>query len=418
MIRAVLSVSIACACASFANAALAQTAPAEKPRAEGFAEMFSRGTIGFDVRARYENVEEALLPEEAQAFTLRTRIGFTSAELGGFSFAVEGADVREINDDFNSTANGKTRYPVVLDPEGSEFNQAWLRYSPDKRFSTTIGRQRIQFDNQRFFGSASFRQHEQTFDAAQIAINPNDAWSIRYAYLDQVNRVPGNGHPVRTARQQKLDGHVLNSSWKSTAGTLVGYGYFVENEDFPLQSTKTIGLRFVGSRPLADRQRLEYVVEWASQNPYADGARTLDNDYRSLEAAYIAPKFSVRLGHETLGGNGRAGFQTPFSTLFAFNGWADRFLVTPANGLRDTSLAVTAKLGGGDLMARYHDFRSDRAGFRYGDEINLRYSYSFAKQFTAIVQYANFKSDTTTIRDSEKIWLTLEWKYQKPLGGK
>jgi hypothetical protein len=400
------------------GAAAAQTAPATaaKPKADNFAEMFSRGTVGFDVRARYENVDEERLPEDAQAVTLRTRIGFTSAEWSGFSFMVEGADVRELNDDFNSTANGNTRYPVVLDPEGSEFNQAWLRFAPDKRFSATIGRQRIQFDNQRFFGSASFRQHEQTFDAAQIVASPHEAVTLRYAYLDKVNRVPGKGHPVRTAREQALDGHLLNASVKTSAGTLVGYGYFVENEDLPLQSTKTVGLRFNGTQKIDDASRLEYTVEWAKQNPYADGARTLDNDYALLEAAYFRPKYSVRLGHEMLGGNRRAGFQTPFATLFAFNGWADRFLSTPTDGLQDTYIAGTAKLGGGDFLIRYHDFRSDRGSTRFGDEIDLRYSRNLSPQFVGSVQYARFNSRTPRIRDADKLWLTLEWKYQYAFG--
>jgi hypothetical protein len=416
MLRAVLFLATACACGGIAGTAFAQAAPAGKREADSFGQMFGRGTIGFDVRARYENVEEARLPEEAQAFTVRTRVGFTSAEWNGLSFSVEGADVREIDDDFNSTANGKTRYPVILDPEGSEFNQAWLRYAPDKRVAATIGRQRIQFDNQRFFGSASFRQHEQTFDAAQIAVNPNDDWAVRYVYLDKVNRVPGKGHPVRTAREQELDAHLLNVAWKSSVGTLTGYGYFVDNQDLPVQSAKTLGLRFVGKHPLTDKNRFEYTAEWAGQNPYANGARALDNDYVLLEAAFVTPKYSVRLGHEMLGGNGAAGFQTPFATLFAFNGWADRFLTTPANGLRDTYLGATAKIGGGDFIVRYHDFRSDRAGISYGDEIDLRYSRNLGKQFAANVQYANFDSDTPTIRDAEKIWLTLEWKYQHVLG--
>ena len=403
---------------SAAGTAFAQTAPAPaaKQKAENFAQIFDRGTIGFDVRARYESVDEARFPEDAQAVTLRTRIGFTSAELNGFSFMVEGADVRELNDDFNSTANGNVRYPVVLDPEGSEFNQAWLRFAPDKRFSATIGRQRIQFDNQRYFGSASFRQHEQTFDAAQIVASPHEALTLRYAYLDKVNRVPGKGHPVRTSREQALDGHLFNASMKTPAGSLVGYGYFVENEDLPLQSAKTVGLRFNGVRKLDDTSRLEYTLEWAKQDPYASGADSLDNEYALLEAAFVRPAFGVRLGHELLGGNRRAGFQTPFATLFAFNGWADRFLSTPADGLQDTYVAATAKFGGGDFMARYHDFRSDRGSARYGDEIDIRYSRNLGPKFVGSVQYARFNSRNARFRDADKLWLTLEWKYQHALG--
>ncbi len=401
-------------CAGFSYAQTAP-APAVKPKADSLTQMFGRGTVGIDVRARYESVDEERVPENAHAATLRTRIGFSSAELNGFSFMVEGADVRELNDDFNSTANGNTRYPVVLDPEGSEFNQVWLRFAPNKQFSAMLGRQRIQFDNQRYFGSASFRQHEQTFDAVQIVASPHEAVTLRYAYLDKVNRVPGKGHPVRTAREQALDGHLLNASVKTVVGTLIGYGYFVENEDLPLQSAKTVGVRFNGSHKLDEPSRIEYTVEWSKQDPYANGAVASENQYVLLEAAYLRPEFGVRFGHELLGGNGRAGFQTPFSTLFAFNGWADRFLATPADGLQDTYLAATAKFGGGDFMARYHDFRSDRGSTDYGDEIDIRYTRNLSAQFVGSVQYAHFNSRNPRFRDADKLWLTLEWKYQYAL---
>ncbi len=36
-----------------------------------------------------------------------------------------------------------------------------------------------------------------------------------------------------------------------------------------------------------------------------------------------------------LEGNGAIGFATPLATLHIFNGWADLFLTTPANGLKD-----------------------------------------------------------------------------------
>jgi len=41
------------------------------------------------------------------------------------------------------------------------------------------------------------------------------------------------------------------------------------------------------------------------------------------------------VGYEVLEGNGAIGFATPLATLHAFNGWADMFLTTPANGLKD-----------------------------------------------------------------------------------
>ena len=82
-------------------------------------------------------------------------------------------------------------------------------------------------------------------------------------------------------------------------------------------------------------------------------------------------------GYEVLGadtGVALTSFQTPLATLHKFNGWADKFLVTPPNGLRDLYALVglyQARLAGFDsvgLTATYHDYDSDRLSLNYGDE--------------------------------------------------
>ena len=48
-------------------------------------------------------------------------------------------------------------------------------------------------------------------------------------------------------------------------------------------------------------------------------------------------------------GSGNRAFQTPLATKHAFQGWADQFLTTPADGIEDAYLGVTAPLLGGLL---------------------------------------------------------------------
>ena len=70
-----------------------------------------------------------------------------------------------LNDNYNDGLNGKTRYPVIADPDNTELNQLYVMYAPSAAIRLTLGRQRINYDNQRFFGASSWRQNEQTFDA-------------------------------------------------------------------------------------------------------------------------------------------------------------------------------------------------------------------------------------------------------------
>lgn len=65
---------------------------------------------------------------------------------------MEADNVSRIGDaSYNSTRNGQGNYSVVADPDGSEINQALLRY--DHQYGNAVfGRQRINLDNQRFVG--------------------------------------------------------------------------------------------------------------------------------------------------------------------------------------------------------------------------------------------------------------------------
>src|SRR3546814_3361296 len=58
-------------------------------------------------------------------------------------------------------------------------------------------------------------------------------------------------------------------------------------------------------------------------------------------------------------GNGVVAFQTPLATLHAFNGWADRFLSTPGNGLEDIYVGVGGKHGQWNWQARSEEHTSE-----------------------------------------------------------
>ena len=102
---------------------------AEEKTADDFTSMFTEGKASLNFRYRYEYVDEDNFSRNAKASTLRSRLSFASADYKGFSFLTEFDDVTAIgSDDYNSTANGNVEYPVVADPEGTEVNQAWVKY--------------------------------------------------------------------------------------------------------------------------------------------------------------------------------------------------------------------------------------------------------------------------------------------------
>ena len=108
---------------------------------------------------------------------------------------------------------------------------------------------------------------------------------------------------------------------------------------------------------------------------------------------------------------GVAAFQTPLATFHAFNGWADLFLTTPANGLRDYYAGIGKALAlpflpGLKADVTYHEFDSDFGGFAYGSEwdalLGLRLGPVGLLAKYADYDAAGFGTDT------RKVWLQAE----------
>jgi hypothetical protein len=374
------------------------------------ASFVADGTLLLDLRLRLETVDDEAFERDAEALTLRSRIGWRSGEVAGLYLLVEAEDVRALHQDYNSTANGRSQYPVVADPEDSEWNQAHIGWKSGRGTHVVAGRQRLLFDNQRFIGNVGWRQNEQTFDAVSLSQAYGERATLRYAWLDQANRIFGNNHPNPLQADHDLDAHLVNLAVKLPFGSLSGYGYLIENQDIPTASTRSTGLRLVGSRAAGERIEWLYAAELASQRGWRDAPSTGSVDYRLAEVGLRYAGHAVRIGSETLGSNGRRAFQTPLATGHAFNGWADRFLATPANGLQDSYLKFDGPLGPLRYLVAFHDFNADRGGAGYGRELDVQLSWAFAPKWNAIAKLADYRSDGFG-SDQRKGWLSVEYRY-------
>lgn len=361
--------------------AMALAQPASEP-ATGPRSLIDDGQVGLSFRYRFEHVDDDAFAEEADASTLRSRLSFQSGEYRDWSFFLEAEDVREIIvDDFDAGAGntpGRSEYPVVADPEGTEVNQAYVDYTGLADTRLRLGRQRINLDNQRFVGGVGWRQNEQTYDAFSVDWK-NDRGRVFYALVDNVNRVFGDDVPAGDHRQDPS--HLLNAAAELAGiGTLSGYYYGIDNDDAPAFSTDTYGVRLQGAAQVRGQQA-SYLAEYAHQRDAANNPVNYSADYWHLNGALAfadvgpADTLSAGLGWEVLGGDedepGEA-FRTPLATLHAFNGWADQFLTTPGAGLDDRYLKVSAQRGPWTLEARGHLFSAADGGDDYGQELDLR----------------------------------------------
>ena len=364
----------------------------------------------WNLRLRNEYVSDDAFPHRGDAATARLRAGLRFRFGEHVSALVEGEGIASANgDNYNSGANGRITYPVIADAEGAELNQAWLAWT-SKRVKATLGRQRLTFDNQRWVGNSGWRQNEQTFDAAAIDVTLHPEVTARYAWLGRVHRVNGDEARDPLARERELDSHVFNLAWKRGSGQFVGYALLHDDRDVAAASTATYGIRGVTQR-VHDGKGWALSLEWASQQDYADNPLDFSHQYWLIEPALTRHGITWRAGWEHLGGNGRHSLQTPLATLHPFNGWADKFNVTPPGGLEDRYLNAGGKFGNAklDWQLAWHDYAADGGG-SYGTEWNASLGFPVHGKVTGMVKLADYQADGFA-RDTTKFWLQLEWAH-------
>lgn len=364
-----------------------------------------------DLRYRMEWVDQEGIDKDALASTARLRLSLSVPERQGFDAGISLQANRVIGNRLYNDTTGPAHRPVVADPADTGLSQAWLRYRYQDSLEARAGRQRLIDDNARFIGNVGFRQLEQTFDALSLAWSPNARWDLDLQYLDRVHRVFGPNHPDPLMAEADLDSWVavLSRHWGDTR--LGVYAHRFEFEDRPA-SHQNLGLRLTGLLP--GTTDFSYRLEFARQSGLADQGPEADQDYWHLALARQHEGWRWFVGHERLGGDGQDSFQTPFATLHAHNGWADRFLSTPATGLRDSWLGMATAAGGWQLTARLHDFRADRGGDRFGRELNLAASRNltgpvakpWATPWMTELKLAWFDGDEG-LADVTKLWWTL-----------
>jgi hypothetical protein len=388
---------------------------AQAAAGEGLDTLVSDGKAGLDLRYRYESVEQAGTPLAAGASTLRLRLNLATGTANGFSGFAEFDHVQVIGDEhYDSTRNGLAlRYPVVADPEGTDLNQVYLQYAGPAGTTVRLGRQRIRLDNERFIGPAAWRQNEQTFDAFSLETKALPGAIATYAYIDEVRRVfgPDSGTPPATFHSGS---HILNLKLtKLPVGALTFYGYFLDFDDAPQLSADTYGARYDGSHALGQKLKFGWALEYAYQQDAGDNQASIDADYSLIELSLKGSAVGAVVGREVLSGESGSfdaatnpAFQTPLATLHKFQGWADKFLTTPAAGIEDIYAGINGSLAGFSGQAVWHDFKAEATSLDYGTEVDLSVSRKFAKRYEVLVKYADYSADGL-LTDTRKFWLQL-----------
>ncbi|MEM8936357.1 MAG: hypothetical protein AAGC77_08120 [Pseudomonadota bacterium] len=363
----------------------------------------------FNARIRYETVSQDGIALDADAVTYRLRAGFQTGSLWDTTALIEFDHIRDLEDDFNSTINGRTQFPVVADPNATELNRIQLVNKSLPDTTITLGRQRIKLDNDRFVGNVGWRQNEQTFDAVRVVNTSVDGLKLDVTYIDQVNRIFGDDSPMGRWDSESF---LINANYKlpidGVKANVTGFIYLLDFDSAPGASSQTFGVNAAAST-----SGFTLKGTYAAQSDYGAQPTDYSADYYTVEGSYANSGFVGKVGYEVLTGDGTIGFSTPLATLHAFNGWADVFLATPATGIEDLygDISYTKKsLGPLDLLkvgVVYHSYSSESTSADYGSEVGV-VGVAKMKKFTVLTKYTNYDSDGFAT-DRSKFWLQLDF---------
>ncbi len=380
-------------------------------------EAVTDGKFIANIRIRYEFVDQDGFSKDANAKTTRARLGYQTGTWYGISALAEIDGTTHLGDDeFNSKENGETSYPVVVDPDSFRLNRANLKYTGVPDTVIKGGRQRIILDDARFVGNVGWRQNEQTFDAVRITNKSIDGLAVNYAYVWQVNSILGS--------ETALGDYASNSHFLDvTVSSLdfldvTAFGHWLDFEDAKeASSLATYGLRAGGKTMVSEDTSVLYAATFAHQEDHGDNSSDISENYYSAMGGVGWNGFTAKVGYDVFEGNGTVAFQTPLATGHKFQGFADVFLTTPADGLENFHISVNYKSKpfaflskGVSVTAAWHDFEAENSSTDMGSEFDAVVAVPLYDNFKIVTKYANYDGDGFAA-DRQKFMFGINFNY-------
>ncbi|HNU51498.1 MAG TPA: alginate export family protein [Verrucomicrobiota bacterium] len=345
-----------------------------------------KGTLSASARYRFEvfDRDEPAFPDTAEASTFRLAVGYETPPVLGISGFAEYEGVFALGSaSYNVPGvpeQTKPGYPSILDPEGHELNQAWLRWrhkGTNLHASLTVGRQEFMLNDGRFVSLAPWRQNHQTFDAVRADLGLPHGFSLTYLFADRARRVVGEDAADGTP---PMDSHWFDAHWRLKNRVDVGvYGVMLDYESPPQYglSTKTFGVRCTGPWRIDANWDIHYVTEFAQQQDFGQNPDRINANYWLGELGVVYRGHRLNGGIAWLGGRSATDkLSTPLA--HPFNGWTELFASNPSSGtshgLQATYVSATGTAWSKAPLiysATFYDYRSVSDHRHYGNEVDL-----------------------------------------------
>lgn len=372
--------------------------------------------MSLNLRPRYNQIDESDKAERTQGWTVRA-VGALDLRLSAsLKLRIEGIHTdhlgaKRFNDDVGRIASSE--YPLLPDPRTTDLNQAYVEWSGPLETRLRAGRQFVQLDNDRMLSNNDFRQIPTVFTGVMLTNNWLPDTEFRVGGFDRVRGALG------TNQSSKLT--LADIAYNFTPEhNLSAYGYWLDQAStgnftgLANNSHRVLGVRAEGGFPLAGGWSWRYLADLARQDAYAGGNAAIDAGYRRIGVGVSQPALEIRADRELrTSPRGNYAFQTPYTDLYAYNGWTLQFITAPRTGLRDDWLTLRAEWGAWSLFGEFHRFQSDAGSVDLARERDLSVRYDFWPNAFARLQHARFTPERGLVGGKEvrKTWLTFNFSY-------
>ena len=294
----------------------------------------------------------------------------------------------------------------VADRNGFGVHQAWgeLKCTPD--FSVKLGRQVLDYDDQRIFGGVGWAQQARSHDVALLKFNKNNFTAHFGAGFNQDGESLVET-TLNTNTYKALQYVWLHNKWDDFKASFLllnnGMQYIdnLNNSNNETRFSQTLGTHL-------NYNKSNFGI--AANLYYQMGKDAIDNDLSAYllgaEANYkVNPKWKLILGAELQSGNENgapsSGDNKAFTPLYGtnhkFNGHMDYFYVGNHGnnvGLLDLYLGTTIKTSDKtDFSIRVHNFNAaadmpNNVSNQLGTEADLAFNYNFSNAVNVQAGYS------------------------------
>ena len=259
--------------------------------------------------------------------TMRSRLGATVTHEDGWGIRLLVQDVRA----WGEAANTLNDFSA----EGLDIQEAYVRIPITDYFRLHLGRQEVNFDNQRILGAVGWAQRARALDGARLVSTLGKAeLQLLYARLSQKALPFEPDATIPPERTDNSDFVAAHAQYKFGAWLNANFSYYlIENR--PAELTRhTIGTYLTGSVA---------PISYTGEFYYQFGSLNVGEESEDIDAWMAAFEAGVALGgglklvgrFEYLSGSGtpQSAFDPFFGTNHKFYGEADYFLVIPGTAL-------------------------------------------------------------------------------------